>query len=174
MGVNHIAIAIKDMKATHRFYTEAMGFRLVKVEVVPQQGGFARHAFYSTGSESDQLIAFWDFSNVPRETELQTDINRGLDLPLLTNHFAFQATDVADLERRKERWLDAGLDVLEIDHNWVHSIYTEDPDGNPVEFAVLTQLPDEQDAAEAEALLFGDAPAPSPPPAKIERHEAKR
>ena len=58
MGVNHIAIAIKDMKATHRFYTEAMGFRLVKVEVVPQQGGFARHAFYSTGSESDQLIAF--------------------------------------------------------------------------------------------------------------------
>ena len=42
-----------------------------------------------------------------------------------------------------------GHDVLEIDHGWIHSIYTEDPDGNPVEFAVLTQPFTEADAAEA-------------------------
>ena len=65
MGVSHIALAVRDIEATHRFYSEAMGFSLVKVEVVPQNGGFARHAFYSTGSATDQLIAFWDLSNVP-------------------------------------------------------------------------------------------------------------
>ena len=65
MGVSHIALAVKDIEATHRFYTEAMGFELVKVEINPQKGGFARHVFYSTGSSKDQLIAFWDLSNVP-------------------------------------------------------------------------------------------------------------
>ena len=34
MGVNHIAIAVKDIRATHRFYTEAMGFKWVKLEAV--------------------------------------------------------------------------------------------------------------------------------------------
>ena len=38
MGVSHIAIAVKDIHATHRFYTEAMGFELVKTEIVPKEG----------------------------------------------------------------------------------------------------------------------------------------
>ena len=42
----------------------------MKVEVVPQRGGFARHAFYSTGSAHDQLIAFWDLANAGIEGEL--------------------------------------------------------------------------------------------------------
>ena len=37
MGVNHIAVTVKDIEATHRFYTEAMGFDLVKVEINPQK-----------------------------------------------------------------------------------------------------------------------------------------
>ena len=153
MGVSHIALAVKDIEATHRFYTEAMGFELVKVELVPQKGGFARHAFYSTGSNVDQLIAFWDLSNVPGSENLRTDICRDLGLDPLTNHIAFQADDVADIERRKQRWLDFGRDVLEIDHGWVHSIYTEDPDGIAVEFAVLTKPLTEDDAREALELL---------------------
>ena len=46
MGFHHLALAIKDIEKTHRFYTEAMGFTLAKVEVVPKDGGFARHVFY--------------------------------------------------------------------------------------------------------------------------------
>ena len=164
MGVSHIAIAVKDMAATHRFYTEAMGFALVKVEAVPQHGGTARHAFYSTGSRDGQMIAFWDLSRVPRRQELKTDICRDLGLDPLTNHIAFSADDPSDLERRKQRWLAAGHDVLEVDHGWVHSIYTEDPDGIAVEFAFLTQVPSAEDAAEAEALLFGDDAPPGGAP----------
>jgi catechol 2,3-dioxygenase-like lactoylglutathione lyase family enzyme len=170
MGVNHIAVAVKDMAATHRFYTEAMGFALVKVEVVPQRGGTARHAFYSTGSPNDQMIAFWDLSRVPRKRELKTDICRDLGLDPLTNHLAFSADDLSDLERRKQRWLAVGHDVLEIDHGWVHSIYTEDPDGIAVEFAFVTQAPSAEDAAEAEALLFGeDAPLAAPPSVQVHK-----
>ena len=162
MGVSHIAIAVKDMQATHRFYSEAMGFELVKVEVVPQRGGFARHAFYSTGSSEDQLIAFWDLSRVPLENELKTDICRDLGLDPMTNHIAFSASDLDDIGRRRDRWLAAGHDVLEIDHGWITSIYTEDPDGITVEFAVLTQAFSTQDAAEALELLRAENPQPRP------------
>ena len=172
MGVNHIALAVKDIRATHRFYTEAMGFELVKVEVVPRPEGFARHVFYSTGSAEDQLIAFWDFSGVPEMPEIQTDICRGLGLEPLTNHIAFQADDLDDLGRRKQRWLDHGFDVLEIDHGWVHSIYTEDPDGIAVEFALVTRPLGEADAKEAERLLFMDAPPLSSDVPKVSLHHA--
>jgi catechol 2,3-dioxygenase-like lactoylglutathione lyase family enzyme len=172
MGFSHIAIAVKDMQATHRFYTEAMGFELVKVEVVPQRGGFARHAFYSTGSAHDQLIAFWDLAGVPLEHELKTDICRDLGLDPLTNHIAFAASDLEDIARRRDRWLAAGHDVLEIDHGWITSIYTEDPDGIAVEFAVMTAAFTERDRTEALDLLRAEKPQPSPPPRHVAVHKA--
>lgn len=158
MGVSHIALAVKDIKATHKFYTEAMGFELMKVEIVPKPVGFARHVFYSTGSDIDQLIAFWDFSGVPQTKELKTDICKDLGLDPLTNHIAFQAEDAEDLMVRKQRWLDFGLDVLEIDHGWIHSVYANDPDGISVEFAFLTKPFSASDAAEANELLFAEDP----------------
>jgi catechol 2,3-dioxygenase-like lactoylglutathione lyase family enzyme len=172
MGVSHIALAAKDIEQTHEFYTEAMGFDLVKVEIVPQKGGFVRHVFYSTGSSEDQLIAFWDLSGVPDLKNVRTDLNRDLGLEPLTNHIAFQADDLADIERRKQRWLGFGKDVLEIDHGWIHSIYTEDPDGNPVEFAVLTEPFTEADAAEAIVLLRAESPPFSASKPSIDYHKA--
>jgi len=172
MGFHHLALAVKDIEKTHRFYTEAMGFTLAKVEVVPQKGGFARHVFYTTGSKRDQMIAFWDLANVPMERAWKTDICRDLGLDPLTNHLAFSADDLGDLARRKERWLARGHDVLEIDHGWISSIYTEDPDGIVVEFAVLTRELTEQDAQEGIALLAAKSPAASAPPAKVQLHKA--
>ena len=86
MGVNHIAIAVKNIEATHRFYTEAMGFELVKVQIVPKGESFARHVFYTTGSARDQMIAFWDLSRVSDPEALRTDICRDLGLAPGTNH----------------------------------------------------------------------------------------
>ena len=170
MGVSHIAIAVKDIQATHRFYTEAMGFDLVKTEIVPKQDGFARHVFYSTGSDTDQLMAFWDLSNVPSAGEFSTDICRDLGLEVLTNHLAFSADDERDLARRRQRWLDHGLTVMEIDHGWIRSIYTEDPDGIAVEFATLTAPFTAADATEALELLNAANPTPSGPEPVIEFH----
>jgi len=174
VGFHHLAIAVRDIGKTHRFYTEAMGFTLAKVEVVPKNGGVARHVFYSTGPARDQLIAFWDYGRVPLEQPLRTDISRDLGLELGTNHIAFSADDLDDLKRRRERWLSNGHDVLEIDHGWVHSIYTQDPDGIVVEFAVLTRDFTAGDAEEALALLQAEAPAPSASPKQISRHRAHK
>lgn len=172
MGISHIALAVKDIQATHEFYTEAMGFELVKVEIVPQRGGFARHVFYSTGPLRDQLIAFWDLSSVPLEAELKTDICRDLGLDPLTNHLAFSAENLDDLAERRDRWLRYGRDVLEIDHGWVHSIYTEDPDNIAVEFAVLTRDFTDDDSRRALELLSAEAPMPAKEKVEVQYHKA--
>ncbi|MEM7433814.1 MAG: VOC family protein [Myxococcota bacterium] len=173
MGISHIALAVKDIEATHRFYTDVMGFSLVKVEIVPQGDAFARHVFYSTGPDKDQLIAFWDLSAVRDASDLKTAISRDLGLDPLTNHIAFQADSVDDLEVRKRRWLEAGCDVLEIDHGWIKSVYTEDPDRITIEFAVLTRPFSDADAEQAIDLLRDPTP---PLPERLPRvrfHRAK-
>ena len=165
MGISHIALAVKDLEATHRFYTDVMGFDLVKVEIAAMRGGKARHAFYSTGSPDDQMIAFWDLRDVPGFDEgYKTDISRDLGLDPFTNHLAFQANSLDDLAAKRDRLQDAGLPVVEIDHGWIQSVYAEDPDGNVVEFAIVTEGFTDADAAEALDLLTADDPPMSPPP----------
>jgi catechol-2,3-dioxygenase len=69
------------------------------------------------------------------------------------NHLAFSASDLADLARRRERWLAHGCDVMEIDHDWCVSIYTTDPNGTLVEFCTSTRPFDAEDRARALELL---------------------
>ncbi len=153
MGVHHLAFATKDTAANHRFYTEAMGFELVKVETAAMGDGWAKHLFYSTGSPRDQLIAFWELNVPDLGDEWSTDISRGQGLPAGINHLAFSADDLDDLARHRDRWLAARSDVLEIDHDWCVSIYTEDPNGIVVEFCTLTRDFSDQDRADAQRLL---------------------
>ena len=171
MGVHHLAFATKDLAANHRFYTEAMGFELVKVEVAPMGKGWAKHLFYSTGSARDQLVAFWDLHD-PSLGEWSADISRGQGLPVGVNHLAFSADGMDDLGRRRERWLASGRDVMEIDHDWCHSIYTTDPNGILVEFCTLTRDFTAADREEAAALLRDPAPALRREPKSIVIHKA--
>jgi catechol 2,3-dioxygenase-like lactoylglutathione lyase family enzyme len=171
MGVHHLAFATKDLAANHRFYTEAMGFELVKVEVAHLGKGWAKHLFYTTGSARDQLIAFWDLHDESLG-EWSADISRGQGLPAGVNHLAFSADGMDDLARRRERWLAHGCDVMEIDHDWCHSVYTTDPNGILVEFCTLVRDFTAADRAEAEALLNDPAPALRRDPKSIVIHKA--
>ena len=165
MGFHHVAIATRDLEATHTFYSEAMGFELVKVEVA-QAGkrGFAKHLFYDTGD--GRLMAIWDLHDPELSDDWSPSIATGLGLPVWTNHIAFDATDASDMDTRRQRWLDHGVDVMEIDHGWCHSIYAEDPNGILVEFCRTTRELTAEDRAEALALLKDPQPevarAPTP------------
>ena len=90
MAYHHVALATRDLAATHRFYTEAMGFTLVKAVVAPTDGpgGWAKHVFYDTGG--DGLIAFWDLHD-DRFEDFDPRISEGLGLPTWVNHLAFDA-----------------------------------------------------------------------------------
>ena len=138
MGYHHLALAAKDMQAIHNFYEGVMGFELVKTEVGPSPaGGWAKHFFYRMEDDS-KFIAFWEMHDMPGVPEnFETNLSKAAGLPDHINHIAFDVADADDLQRRKQQWLDAGLDVMEIDHNWCYSIYTKDPDGHTVELTTL-------------------------------------
>jgi len=168
---HHLALATRDMKATDVFYGQAMGFELVKVVVGDTpEGGWAKHFFYDTGQ--GQLMAFWELHDESLPQDFPTSLSGAAGLPAWVNHIAFGAADLDDIAVRRQRWLDHGYDVMEIDHGWCTSIYTTDPSGTLVEFCTSTR---EFTAAEKqqarEALERDDFEKESPVSTKIFQSE---
>ena len=156
MAFHHLAIATRDLDATHRFYTEAMGFELAHVDVIPfQADGWARHLFYDTGN--GEMLAIWDL-HLDGMPDFDPALSTGLGLPNYVNHVAFAAASLQDIEARKDRWLANGLDVVRIDHGWCVSIYADDPNGTVVEFCCTTRVFDSGDRDRAQDLLSAAAP----------------
>jgi len=159
MAFHHVALATTDIDATHRFYTEVMGFTLAKTVVAPTGspgGGWAKHVFYDTGG--GELLAFWDLHDDTLPSTFDPAISTGLGLPEWVNHVAFDAPDLDDLERRQRRWQEHGITVVDIDHGFCRSIYATDPNGILVEFCCTTGGLTEADAAEAATLLATERP----------------
>ncbi|MBI1251320.1 MAG: VOC family protein [Alphaproteobacteria bacterium] len=173
MGYHHLALAAKDINKLHAFYEGVMGFELVKVEIGPSpQGGWAKHFFYRMEDDS-KFIAFWEMHDMPGTEGFESNISKAAGLPDHINHISFDVKDRADFDRRKQQWLDAGLNVMEIDHNWCRSIYTKDPNDNLVEFCLTTGAFTADDRAEALAALTSVEKKFSKPPADIRTHRAK-
>jgi catechol 2,3-dioxygenase-like lactoylglutathione lyase family enzyme len=169
MAFNHVAFATRDLAATHAFYTEVMGFRLVKVVVAPtESGGWARHVFYATGDKG--MIAFWDLHDESIAPDFPTDLSKSHGLPAWVNHLAFDAPTTEAFEAHKQRWREHGHTVAEVDHGFCESIYVADPNGILVEFCHDKRPLDASDAQEAERLLFAlSPPLEEPPPVTIHR-----
>ncbi len=168
MAYHHLALAAKDMKATHKFYEEIMGFELVKVEVAPiPEGGWGKHFFYRMNGDDSRFIAFWELHDTPTQSDHEFDLNAAANLPRGTNHYSFSVDTMEELIAWKDKWSAAGLDVLEIDHNWCHSVYTQDPNGNMVEFCLTTGAFTDADRERALAAMDETEFNPSPAPAKV-------
>ena len=162
MSIHHVAITPKDFDASHRFYTEAMGFPVVAAVKRQARGGAAvgwtKHVFYDTGDGG--WLALWDLHLTDlNDDDWRAPISTGLGLPWWINHLAFGVADLAALEERKQHWLSTGLKVSEVDHDFIRSIYTRDPDGNLVEFTTNTRSLDEADRIEALEILADDEPS---------------
>ena len=136
-----------------------MGFELVKTVVgATPAGGWAKHFFYETGR--GELMAFWELHDESIPDGYSPAISTGMGLPEWVNHVAFAAEDLADLDRRRERLVAHGYDVLEIDHGWCRSIYTRDPNGTLVEFCTTTREFDAKTGAAPSRRCTHAQPAP--------------
>ena len=127
MGFHHVAISTRDLPATHAFYTEVMGFELLRVEAAPTPealfdpdgptAGWARHVFYDTGN--GECLAVWDLHDPEHlSTDFDPSISRGLGLPPWTNHVAFDAPTLDALGAHRDRWLARGLPVVDFNDTW--------------------------------------------------------
>jgi catechol 2,3-dioxygenase-like lactoylglutathione lyase family enzyme len=159
--IHHLAIAVKDVRKSHHFYTHVMGFKTVTaVKRKVPGGGWTKHIFYDMGNGS--FFAIWDVKGilgVQLDPNWTSSISKGLGLPSWMNHIAFQCSGPEELEERKQRWLDNGYHVTVVEHDFIKSCYTYDPDGNWVEWTYATRSLTQADRIEAEQILADDSPA---------------
>lgn len=127
-GVNHIALVTADMDMTIRYWRDLLGMRLVAG--LGREG--YRHYFFEI-SKTD-LIAFFEWPAVEKIPE--KDHGVPVKGPVAFDHLSIGVAEVADLLEIRRTLEAAGFWVSElIDHGFIYSIYSFDPNNIPVEFS---------------------------------------
>ena len=127
-GINHLAMATKDMDMTIRFWRDLLGMRLVAGLGRP---GY-RHYFFEI-SEHD-MIAFFEWPEVDKAPE--KDHGVPVKGPFSFDRVSFEVAEDDDLWALKGRLAAADIWVSEaVNHGFIHSIYTFDPNNIPIEFS---------------------------------------
>ena len=146
-GFSHVGLSTLDLDRTRDFYENVLGFKAVRCDIIKvTEGGQIRHIFFDAGH--DQLIAFMEARGVPGvPAEYDAGINRGLGVPSVFYHFAFEAGSEAGLAEKRNELLAKGVDVTDVvDHDWAKSIYFKDPNGIQLEFCCFTRNLNADDA----------------------------
>ncbi len=127
-GINHLAMVTGDMDSTIRFWRDLLGMRLIARLGKP---GY-RHYFFEISS--NDTIAFFEWPGA--ETIQEKEHGRPVKGPIVFDHVSFGVETDEILWEIKDRLNAADIWVSEIiDHGFIHSIYTFDPNGIPIEFS---------------------------------------
>jgi catechol 2,3-dioxygenase-like lactoylglutathione lyase family enzyme len=127
-GINHLAMVTNDMDRTIRFWRDLLGMRLV---AGLGRAGY-RHYFFEI-SEHD-MIAFFEWPDV--ENIPEKDHGVPVKGPLAFDHVSFEVETDDDLWNLKGRLEAGGFWVSEaVDHGFIHSLYSFDPNNIPIEFS---------------------------------------
>ncbi len=146
-GLSHIGLSTLDMDRTRAFYEGVLGFKAVRCDTMQvKEGGKIRHVFFDAGD--GQLLAFMEPRGVPGVPgEYDAGINRGLGLPDMFYHFAFEVGSLDALEAKRAELIAKGVRVTPVvDHEWMKSIYFKDPNGLLLEYACWTRALGDDDA----------------------------
>jgi len=131
-GVNHVAFATADMDKTVRFWRDLLGMRLVAGHGKPG----ARQYFFEI-SQYD-LVSFFEWAEVKPLPE--KDHGYPVRGPFGFDHVSIGLENPEDMWEIKERLDAAGFWVSEaIDHGFIHSIYSFDPNGIAIEFSYYVE-----------------------------------
>ncbi|WP_300164295.1 VOC family protein [Solidesulfovibrio sp.] len=163
-GVNHLAMATGDMDATIRFWRDLLRMRLVAGLGRP---GY-RHYFFEI-SETD-MIAFFEWPGV--EPIAEKDHGVPVSGPYAFDHVSIGVRDRDDLWEIKDALEAAGFWASEIiDHGFIFSLYSFDPNHIAIEFSCpvpgvdIRSHPVNADKHPSAAALEGPEPQPGKWPA---------
>ncbi|MDA8157127.1 MAG: VOC family protein [Actinomycetota bacterium] len=170
-GVNHLAMATGDMDATIRFWRDLLGMRLIAALGKP---GY-RHYFFEISQQD--TIAFFEWPGALPAPEKEH--GRPVKGPFVFDHVSVGVADENSLWHIKDRLTAADIWVSEvIDHGFMHSIYSFDPNGIPIEFSHnvpginIRKTPETLDASPTITALEGPEPRPGIWPEPV--HTPKR
>lgn len=127
-GINHLAMITGDMDKTIRFWRDLLGMRLVVRLGRPG----SRHYFFEI-SEKD-MLAFFEWPGVAPAEE--KDHGAPVKGQVIFDHISFSVENEKDLWEIKDRLSAAGFWTSEVvDHGFIHSLYSFDPNNIPIEFS---------------------------------------
>lgn len=136
LNAHHIAYRCFDAAETRQFYEGVLGLQLEAALSFDEISGSDvklryMHLFFKMADGN--FIAFFDVPDHLRPSLFKPTSG-------LNRHMALEVANEADMLAMKSRMESAGYKVMgPIDHGFVHSIYTEDPNGIQVE--VTTKVP---------------------------------
>ncbi len=158
-GINHLAMITADMDATIRFWRDLMGMRLIDGY---GEAGF-RHYFFEIDEKNSLAFFEWEGAQAV-ERKLHGQPFSG---PLVFDHVAFGMESHDEVWDLKDKLEAAGFPCSDmIDHGFIHSVYTFDPNGIPIEFCYevegrdIRKNPELHDADAPPAALEGAKPQP--------------
>jgi catechol 2,3-dioxygenase-like lactoylglutathione lyase family enzyme len=147
------------MDSTIRFWRDLLGMRLVAGLGQP---GF-RHYFFQI-SDTD-LVAFFEWPGIQPMPE--KDHGEPVTGSFIFDHVSFGVETEEELWMLKDKLEAGGFEVSDvIDHGFIHSIYSFDPNGIPIEFSVevsgrdIRKQPVIVDRAPSEVTMEGSEPLP--------------
>ena len=175
-GINHLALVCSDMQRTVDFYTQVLGFPLIKTIELP--GGRGQHFFFDIGNGAS--LAFFWFPDAPpphhgvSSPDPDTFFDPAAELTTAVasmNHVAFDVPP-EQIDEYRERLVGRGIRCTPIlnhddsprgisleltDSTFVRSVYFFDPDGIMLEFAAWTRALDASDVSHAPARALEPA-----------------
>ncbi len=127
-GVHHVALVTNNMDATIRFWRDVLGMRLV---VTMGKPGYRLYFFEV--SQND-FISFFEWPDA--EPGPEKDPGVPVKGPVLFDHLAFGVPMQEQLWELKRAIAAAGFWVSEVvDHGFIHSFYSFDPNNIALEFS---------------------------------------
>lgn len=123
-----MALVTKDMDATIRFWRDVLGMRLI---VTLGRPGYRLYFFEVSQSN---LISFFEWPDV--EYGPEKDPGVPVKGPVVFDHLAFGVSREEELWELKKNIASAGFWVSEVvDHGFIHSFYSFDPNNIALEFS---------------------------------------
>ena len=127
-GLNHLALVTGDMDKTIRFWRDFLGMRLVLTMGKP---GYRQYFFEISKND---LITFFEWPGI-EPTPFKQHGGRVVG-PFIFDHVSLGVEKEDDLWDLADKLIAADIPVSDvIDHGFIHSIYTYDPNGIPLEFS---------------------------------------
>ncbi|MBU2645470.1 VOC family protein [bacterium] len=129
-AIHHVAFATADMDETISYWRDILGLKLV----LGFQNEEGRQ--YAFAISSQMLIYFFEWQDVTRVKNKRH--GEPVSGPFIFDHLAICLESLSDLHMLQDRLVNEDLPVSDIiDHGYINSIYTYDPNGIPLEFNIL-------------------------------------
>ena len=158
----HLALMVRDIEKSHRFYTEALGFeqcgKLDPQMTVSMVGTPVDFRFYRGAADRHHDFALVQTPDPSAFEPANTEWNM-FDNKVGINHIAVCYPSREEFLARLQHLREVGVEFrMRGNHGMTHSVYVSDPDGNGVE--VLYELPEEVWVDDVNAALNYFDPVP--------------